>query len=86
MVLRLMARTFSDDSSFSALVGAGAANLNASVRHGSPFETVPSVGTGRHTPLTEDVWFTRTIAEEEKAREIREKAKGLQFQEEGRGG
>ncbi len=34
MILRLMASAFSDNFSFPALVGSGAANLTASVCHG----------------------------------------------------
>lgn len=50
-------------------------------RLGGLLSGVPGVASGRHTPLTEDDWFTKTIAEEEKAREIQEKAK--QLREEG---
>jgi hypothetical protein len=47
-------------------------------RLGDVLMGVPGVASRRHTPLTEDAWFTRTIAEEERAREIRQKAKNLQ--------
>jgi hypothetical protein len=47
-------------------------------RLGGVLVGVPGAAAGRHTPLTEDEWFTKTIAEEERAREIQEKAKTLQ--------
>lgn len=47
-------------------------------RLGGVLRGVPGVASGRHTPLTEDDQFTRTIAEEEKVQEVREKAKRLQ--------
>ncbi len=46
-------------------------------RLGDLLSGTPGVASGRHTPITEDDWFTATIAEDEKAGEIRRKAKQL---------
>jgi hypothetical protein len=54
-------------------------------RLGNVFVGVSGAARGRHTPLTEDEWFTKTIAEEERAREIREKAQTLTEEPEGGG-
>ncbi len=51
-------------------------------RLGGVLMGVPGAATWRHTPLTEDEWFTRTIVEEKRVREIQEKAKRLQEERE----